>query len=178
MSHFAAQTGSKSKQTASSTSLGLNNNNSNNNNNNSFNAASTPGSKSDPNDEIWLEFLSSLQEPVPSNQSNDTAGDTSALNITFSESNHTSVDVAHSNITDTSQGEALGNSNPIKKKKTHKNNLLFSFNELFSDNDDDDNDPDFTVLDNYELDENYDYMDDWFQVPSKRSPIRGYHKFL
>ena len=40
----------------------------------------------------------------------------------------------------------------------------FNFNQLIDN--DDDNDPDFTILYNYELDENYDYMDDWFQVPS------------
>jgi hypothetical protein len=135
--------------------------------NNSFNAASTPGSKSDPNDEIWLEFLTSLQDPIPSNQSsNDTGGDMSGLNITFNEnSNH-----AHLENEKRLQNETLINvleqNNCEKKKKMpHKNSFLYNFNQLFPDNDEDD--PDFTVLDNCELDENYDYMDDWFQVPSK-----------
>jgi len=165
MSNNAAQSGSKfTKPTSSSASLngggGLNN---------SFNAASTPGSKSDPNDEIWLEFLTSLQDPIPSNQSSDTAGDMSSLTITFDENSNCGR--SHATIENESgmQNETLINTmernNCEKKKKMpHRNSFLYNFNQLFPDNDEDD--PDFTVLDNYELDENYDYMDDWFQVPS------------
>ena len=149
----------KSKQISSTNSLlGFNT---------SINAASTPASSiSDPNDEIWLEFLSSLQDPIPSNQSNDTS-DISALNITFTDCNTTAKNTNNAVQNDAlvNNGVAASTSANIYSKKKSNRIASFNFNQLIDN--DDDNDPDFTILDNYELDENYDYMDDWFQVPSK-----------
>jgi len=114
--------------------------------------------------------LSSLQDPIPSNQSNETGGggDMSSLNITFGDSNCAKSNAANENeneIQNDTIVKAVERNNCHKKKKlTHQNSFFYNFNQLFPDNDEDD--PDFTVLDNYELDENYDYMDDWFQVPS------------
>ena len=135
--------------------------------NTSMNAASTPASSiSDPNDEIWLEFLSSLQDPVPSNKStsHDTSDISAGLNITFTEnSNGCATNSMRPGANDAAISGSSSHSYFTKKKS-----LRHNFNMSHLVDNDDDNDPDFTILDNYELDENYDYMDDWFQVPSKQ----------
>lgn len=88
-------------------------------NNSLFISASTPLSINDPNDDLWFEFLNSLQQPR-------ILEDDSSLN-------------------------------------SKENNSLNKLN----DNDDATEDPDFTVcLESCDLEEP-DYLDDWFQVPSK-----------
>ena len=78
--------------------------------------ASTPSSIIDPQDDLWLEFLNSLQE---------------------------SKEIEGSNV-------------------QSKNNV-----DKLIDQDDANDDPDFTLcLDNCDLEEP-DYLDEWFQVPSK-----------
>jgi hypothetical protein len=134
---------------------------------NTPNNASTPSSVLD--DEIWFEFLQSLNQPIQTNSYNNANNSENSHNLNSDTNVNTSEQQQHQH----NQIEYAYKTRKVAASTAANTtiNSLASFVNSSIDNDDATDDPDFTVcLDNCDLDDP-DYIDDWYQVPSIFSEI-------
>jgi hypothetical protein len=101
-------------------------------------------------DEIWIDFVTNLHNQPK-------------IDVNYSQASSNLVYSSNYNNNEATKQAENSHADVFANKDS---NSRSSFVNGSLDNDDPSDDPDFTVTENNDLDDP-DYLDDWFQVPSK-----------